>query len=170
MTVAILILLATYLAAIVDTVFAPYVAIYHVAPTMLPLVVIVASVLTAPSPWRIAQMAAVGLVFDLSACGHAGAGVISFALTAYVLGQARGTLRRLEPLEQAMACVPIVAGMLLAVAIGNLVFPEGTSATGIAWTRAGAASVYTAALSLPVWTLAAWLRQSRQVRPATLHR
>ncbi len=163
MTAAVLILQATYLAAVADTALAPLLDIYHVTPTLLPLVVIVTTVVAGPSPWRVPQMAAVGLAFDLSAGGHPGAGVVSFALTAYVLGQARGLLRRLEPLEQALACVPIVAGILLGVALGNFVFQEGASVTGLSLARAGAASVYTAALSLPVWMAAARLRQSRQL-------
>jgi cell shape-determining protein MreD len=167
-TTTVLILLATYLAAVADTALAPVLAIYHVTPTLLPLVVIVTTVLAAPSPWRIAQMAAVGLAFDFNTNGHAGVGLVCFALTATMLLQARGLLRRLDPLEQALACVPIVAAMLTAVSFGNflVLFTQGVGITGIAFARAGAASVYTAALTLPVWTLAAWLRQSRQLRPA----
>ena len=170
MTTAALILLATYLAAVADTALAPVLKIYHVTPTLLPLVLIVACVTSAPSPWRIAQMAVVGLAFDFNSNGHAGVGIVGFALAAFALLQMRSVLRRLDPLEQAMACVPIVAAMLVVVAFGNFAFQENAISAGLTLARAGAASVYTAALSLPVWMVVAWLRQSRQLRPATLHR
>ncbi len=132
--------------------------------------VIVATVVLSPSPWRVVQMALVGLAFDFNSGGHAGVGMASFALVAFAIGQLRGILRRLEPLEQTLASAPLVAAMLLLVALGNLLFGAALDPLGPTLARAVAASVYTAAVSLPMWMLVAWLRESQRLRPATSHR
>jgi rod shape-determining protein MreD len=164
------ILLATYLAAVADAAIAPALTIYHIAPTFLPLVVIFATVAATPSPWRVVQIAAAGLAFDFNVGGHAGVGMASFALMAFAIGQARTVLRHLEPLEQALACAPIVTATLLFVAIGNFAFGEAVPAAGPALVGAIATGVYTAAISLPFWMIIGWRRQSHRLRPAASHR
>jgi rod shape-determining protein MreD len=163
-------LLATYLAAVADAAIAPALTIFHIAPTFLPLVAIFATVAAAPSPWRVVQLAAVGLAFDFNVGGHAGVGMASFALVAFVVEQARTVLRHLEPLEQSLACAPVVIATLLLVAIGNVAFGEAVPAAGPAVAGAIATGVYTAAISLPFWMIVGWRRKSRRLRPAASHR
>lgn len=165
----VVLLLTTYLVAVADTALAPVLAVYQVAPSWLPLVAIVWMVAGAASPWRIAQMALVGLAFDFQADGHAGVGMISFALVAFLVWQARGTLRRLRPVEQAVVCAPLVSGVLLLVAVGDFVFGQTIDAPAMALARVLATGVYTAACSLPVWMVLDWLRDARLLQPAAAH-
>ena len=107
------ILLATYMAAVADTAFAPALAVFHVTPCLLPLVVIVATrrsrrlAVARRCRWPLSDWPLISI-----RGGHAGVGMASFALVAFAVGQLRGALRRLEPTRASAGFAPLVAAML----------------------------------------------------------
>jgi rod shape-determining protein MreD len=164
------ILLATYVTAVADTALAPALAVFQITPCFLPLIAIVATVAAPSSHWRVAQMAFVGLAFDFNTGGRAGIGLMSFALAAHFIMQSRGLVRRLEPLEQALVCAPLVAAVLSFAAIGNAAFGLAGDALGRMFVRIGGSAIYTALLSLPMWMVFDWLRASRRSQSAAQSR
>ena len=80
------ILLATYVAAVAETALGRRSRSFVSRRALLPLVVIVATGhVWSPSPWRVVQMALVGLAFDFNRGGHAGVGMVSFAPVAFAI-------------------------------------------------------------------------------------
>jgi len=162
------ILLAAYLAAVAETALAPLFTLWGVSPSLLILVGILGTMLVTPSAWRVPQMSLVGLVFDLHGGGHVGVGMFSFALLTFVLASVRASLRRLGALEQALFTMPLAAVTLLLIVAGNIMLRHSTESLPQLAVRALAAAAYTAALSLPVWLLLAWRRESRRTLAGSL--
>jgi rod shape-determining protein MreD len=160
------ILVTTYVAAVAETTLAPVLAIHQVTPSFLALVAIIWLVAAAPSPWRIVEVAALGLVFDFNSGSHAGVGMASFSLLAFLVMHVRPTLRRLGPLEQTLACLPLVAALMMIVALANRMFGQAVPPLPLILVRAFGCGAYTAAIGLPAWMILDWRRDSRRARPA----
>jgi len=159
-------LAATYLAAVADTAAAPALEVYDVAPSFLTLAAIVWAVAAAPSAWRVVQLGALGLVFDLNSGGHAGVGMAGFAAVAFVIGIWRTPLRRLGVVEQAVVSAAVATALLLFVGAGNWLFGAAVPPLRFVVLHAIGSGVYTAATSLPAWMILAWLRDARRMGPA----
>ncbi len=159
----------TYLAAVIETALAPVLTIYDVAPSLLAILAIAWVAQNTPSPWRVPQAAAVGLMLDFSAGGHAGIGMAALSLAAIVVLQMRVEFRRLGPIEQAIACAPLVMIVMLLIALGNRLFGQLLPPPAIVLVRCVAAGVYTAALSLPIWMVLAWSREPHGAASRPLH-
>ena len=164
----IVILFCGYLAVVADTVIAPVISWGNVAPSFLMLVCIVGTIVAAPSPWRVPQMSVIGLAFDLQSGGHAGIGMLAFALLTLLIIRMRSSIRRWNATEQALFCSPLVAWALLLIAVGNLLLRHSLEPVALLVLHAIVGGVYTAALSLPAWMLLAWLRESRRGVTGTL--
>jgi rod shape-determining protein MreD len=160
------ILITTYLAAVAETALAPVLTIHQVTPNLLALAAIVWLVSAAPSPWRIVEAAAIGLVFDFNSGSHAGVGMASFSLLAFAILHARPIMRRLGPVEQSLACLPAVAALTLIVSFANRLFGHTVPPLSLVMLQAFGCGVYTAAIGLPVWMILDWRRDARRTRPA----
>lgn len=148
-----------YLAAVADSTLAPALAIYGFTPCFVLVVAIVWSAAALPSPWRIAQLGFMGLMFDLNTGGHAGVGVACFALAGFVFDRWRAPLRRLGIAEQVVMTAFAAAAMLLIAAAGNRLCGEPMPPLRLVTIRAIGSGIYTAAASLPVWMIVAFARE-----------
>lgn len=164
MVILIGILLSTYVAAVAETALAPVLAVYQIAPSLLAIVAVAWVVSAAASPWSVAQVASIGLVFDLNVGGHVGVGLASYALLAFAAQRVRPTMRRLGPIEQAFLCAPLMVALLMLIAVGNALFGHAVAPLPVLLLRASAAGVYSAAMSLPVWMILDWVRDAHRFR------
>ncbi|MBI2826773.1 MAG: rod shape-determining protein MreD [Planctomycetia bacterium] len=162
-----LLLVLTYLAAVIETAGADVIAVYRAAPSLLAITAIGWTVMGSSTPWRIAHAAVVGLVFDLNGGGHAGIGIAAFALTAFVAMRLRPWFRRQEPVAQAVATAPLVAALMIVVVLGNAIVGEPGAPPSVAVPRATVIALYTSAVSLPLWMLLDWVRESGRLRAGT---
>ncbi|HEY1599023.1 MAG TPA: rod shape-determining protein MreD [Pirellulales bacterium] len=156
------ILLLTYVAAIAETAFVPTLAVYHAVPNVLALLGILWAASAGSSQLRIIEGASIGLVFDLNSGSHVGVGVVAFALLAFAVIQARAAIRCLGIVQQSMVCAPLVAGMMLIVAMGNRLFGEAVPPLSVVLWGAATTAVYSAAVSLPIWMMVDWTREVRR--------
>jgi rod shape-determining protein MreD len=154
----------TYLVAVAETALAGWLDIHRATPSLLALWAIVWIASRPATPRGAAQLGvagagSIGLIFDLNSGGHLGVGVVAFAAVAFAIEQLGPRFRRLDPLLRTLATAPLVAALLLLVLLGNLITGENLPPfSGALWNVLTIAA-YTAAISLPVWMCAGWLRQ-----------
>jgi rod shape-determining protein MreD len=160
------ILLLTYVTAIAETAFVPALAVHHAMPSVLALLGILWAASAGSSSLRIVEVASIGLVFDLNTGSHMGVGVAGFALLAFTVIQARAAIRRMGTMQQSMVCVPLVAGVMLIVAVGNRIFGEPVPPLSLVLWGAATTAVYSAAVSLPIWMVVDWVRDVRRAGSA----
>ena len=160
MSAYVLLALAAYLAAALDTALAPAWAIGRATPDLLALVAILW--LLAPGrPRTYWACAAVGLLADLLAPGRLGVGLACFAAAGYVLAGWRPRLIFVRPWTK--AAVVAVAAASIATGGGllrRLLGEIDLSALAILG-RSAAVGIYTAGLALPILMVFDWLPQPR---------
>ncbi len=156
----------TYLVAITETALAQGLDVRQATPSLLALWAIVWVASRRPSAINVVAAGVVGLVFDLNSGGHTGIGVVSFAAAAFAIEQPAPRFRRLDALMRTLATAPFVALVMLVVLAGNLIAGESVPPLAVALVRVSAIAAYTAAISLPVWMCASWLREPASPRRA----
>ena len=149
-------MLATYLAAALQTSLAPVIEVRHVMPDLFALVTIV-WLLRPAAPHGFIAAGLVGLVYDLTSAAPPGIGLGLYSLAGYSICMLRGKLDGNHLLVQ----LPIVVLATTIIALGEA---EATRLFGeltLPWTtlavRAVGVGVYTAAVALPVLMVVGWL-------------
>ncbi|HUY90871.1 MAG TPA: rod shape-determining protein MreD [Pirellulales bacterium] len=156
----VLLALAAYLAAALDTALAPAWAIGRATPDLLALTAVLW--LLAPGrPRPLWPAAALGLLADLLAPGRLGVGLACFAVAGYTIAGLRPRLAYAAPwLKAAVVAIAVAAialgGGLLRRLLGELDV-SGLAILG----RSAAVGVYTAGVALPILMVFDWLPQPR---------
>jgi rod shape-determining protein MreD len=149
-------MLATYLAAALQTSLAPVIEVRHVMPDLFALVAIV-WLLRPAGPRGFIAVGLVGLVYDLTSAAPLGIGLGLYSLTGYSICVLRGKLDVNHLLMQ----LPIVWLATTTIALGEAVAARLFGELTLPWTtlavRAVSVGVYTTAISLPVLMVAGWL-------------
>jgi rod shape-determining protein MreD len=147
MTRGIWIVATIYLAAVVDTVVAPLLAIRGVAPDFLALAAMLTTFVVR-GPAGIVVAAVAGGVADLNSPGRYGVGMAAFGMAAFAIDTARTKALR-RPLAQAAVTFAAVAVISLGTAVVRGLLRE------LAWSPAAyvagavGAGLYTAVAALP---------------------
>jgi rod shape-determining protein MreD len=149
-------MLATYLAAALQTSLAPVIEVRHVMPDLFALVAIVWLLRPAGSRGFIAA-GLVGLVYDLTSAAPLGIGLGLYSLAGYSICVLLGKLDRNHLLVQ----LPIVWLATTIIALGEAVAARLFGELTLPWTtlavRAVSVGVYTTAVALPVLMVVGWL-------------
>jgi rod shape-determining protein MreD len=160
---AILVLIfATYIAAVLQTSLAPVIEVRHVMPDLFALVAVV-WMLRAAGPLGFIALAFVGLAYDLTSTGSLGVGLGLYSLVGYLL---TWLSRKLDRCHLLLA-LPIIWLAASLITLGEAAAARFVGETALAWTtlavRAVSVGVYTAALALPVLMVLGWLPQKKAV-------
>ena len=151
-----LLLLATYLAAVAQISLAPAIEVRHVVPDLFALVAVVWLLRTA-RPRGFVATALVGFVFDLTSTAPLGIGLGLFSLTGYAICWLRGKLDGDHLLVQlAVAWLATTAIALGEAAVARLIGETTLACTTLA-VRAVSVGVYTTAVAVPVLMVAGWM-------------
>ena len=155
----VLLVMAVYVALVLDAALADLVAVDRAAPDLLAIVAL-AWLLSCPASARAVVVAAiVGLASDLAAGGRVGAGVASFALVGYAAIELRSKVDTDHPLMQTALTWPAATTIALVVAVARLASGELATPAWGALARCLFVGGYTAAISLPVWMVLSWIRE-----------
>ena len=159
----ILLILATYLAAVLQTSLAPAFEVRHVMPDLFALTAILWLLLTG-RPRGFVAVALVGLAFDLTSAGPFGIGLGLFAVAGYFVTWLRGKLDAKHLLLQLV----IVWLATTAIALGEACVARLLGETTLAWSslavRAVSVGVYTTGIALPLLMLIGWCREALRGR------
>jgi rod shape-determining protein MreD len=157
-----LLVFATYVAAVLQTSLAPVIEVRHVMPDLFALVAVV-WLLQAAGPRGFIALAFVGLAYDLTSTAPLGVGLGLYSLVGYLLTCLRG---RLDGYHLLVA-LPIVWLAASLIALGEATAARLVGEATLAWTtlavRAVSVGVYTAAIALPVLMVIGWLPQKKDV-------
>lgn len=155
-----LLILGTYLAAVLDTALAPAWAIGPTTPDLLALAAVVWT-LAPGKPRTFLAAAAIGLFADLIAPGRLGAGTASFAIVGFGLIRLRPRTAMLPAWAKAAIVVPAVAAQVLGIGLLRRLLGEIDLGLLALAGRSAAVGVYTAGLALPLLMAIEWLPRSR---------
>ncbi len=151
-----LLTLATYLAAALQTSLAPVIEVRHVMPDLFALVAIV-WLLRPAGPHGFIAAGLVGLVYDLTSVAPPGIGLGLYSLAGYSICVLRGKLDSNHLFVQ----LPIVWLTTTIIALGEAAAARLLGEMTLAWTtlavRAVSVGVYTTAVALPVLMVVGWL-------------
>jgi rod shape-determining protein MreD len=156
-----LILLSVYLAAVLNNVVAPLIAVREVTPDFLALLVVVSAVCARDS-YGITAAGLAGALADINAPGRLGPGMAIFVVSSAVLSATRRFTHR-RPLIQSLATWLAVSATLAAVALARSLFGESTWSLPSFVSGGLAAGLYTALVSLPCYWIFARLDRLRAV-------
>jgi rod shape-determining protein MreD len=149
-------MLATYLAAALQTSLAPAIEVRHVMPDLFALVAIV-WLLRPAGPRGFVAAGLVGFVYDLTSAAPLGIGFGLYSLAGYLICSLHGKLDGNRLLVQ----LPIVWLTTTIIALGEAAAARLFGDTTLAWTtlavRAVGVGVYTTAVALPVLMVLGWL-------------
>ncbi|HEV2973096.1 MAG TPA: rod shape-determining protein MreD [Pirellulales bacterium] len=157
----IFLILATYIAAVLQTTLVPAFEVRHVMPDLLSLVAIVWQLLTG---WRrgFVATAMVGLAFDLTSTGLLGVGLGLFALVGFAVAWLRTKL----DMNHLIVRLAVVWLATTAIAIGEVVICRLLGETTLPWpslaVRAVGVGVYTTGVALPLLMVVGWLGEGRR--------
>lgn len=155
---AILIALVIYAVAVAETVWLDALSIGAVAPDLMALAAIVLAVSLA-TPYALVAAAMVGLAADLLTSGPLGAGMAAYALAAFALSCAGGSIARQNIVGLAVLVWPVVSIEVALVAVWQAVCGEPLPPPVDVIRRAFGVGAYTALVSLPVWMVRSWIRE-----------
>jgi len=147
-----------YLAAVVDTSLAEVFRVGEVAPDFLALAAVL-WLLAIARPGQFLAAGAYGLVQDLIAPGRVGPGAAGFLLVGYLVARVR---LRLAPEHFLWHVAMAWAGatlLALSTAAAAWMLGETRQPWLILSQRAAGVGLYTAALSVPLFMIAGWIRQ-----------
>lgn len=151
---------AAYFAAALDTALAPAWAIGPATPDLLALTAVLWSL--APGRSRAFWPAAlVGLFADLQSPGRLGVGLACFAIAAYALAGFRPRLTAAPPWTKSAAVALAVAAIALAGGVLRRLLGEIDLSAFSLLGRSIAVGAYTAGLALPILMVFDWLPQPR---------
>jgi rod shape-determining protein MreD len=158
-----LLLIAVYCAAVLQTSLAPALEARHVVPDLFVLVAIVWQ-LNMARPRGFVAASLVGLACDLTSGGPLGIGMGLFALAGFLVGW----LREKVDASHLLAQLIIVWLAATAIAAGEVVIRRFLGETALPWTtlavRAASVGVYTTGVALPPLMMIGWLREGRLSR------
>jgi rod shape-determining protein MreD len=156
----VLLAVAAYLAAVLDTALAPAWAVGPATPDLLALAAVVWA-LAPGKPRTFLAAAAIGLFADLIAPGRLGAGTASFAIVGFALVRLRPRVAMLPAWAKAAIVVPAVAAQILGIGLLRRLLGEIDLGLLALAARSAAVGVYTAGLALPLLMAIDWLPRSR---------
>jgi rod shape-determining protein MreD len=157
----VILILATYFAAVLQTALVPAFEVRHVMPDLLALVAIVWQLLTG---WRrgFVAMAMVGLAYDLTSAGRLGVGLGLFALVGFAVAWLRTKL----DVKHVIVRLAVVWLATTSIAIAEIVVCRLLAETTLAWAslvvRAVGVGVYTTGVALPLLMIVGWLGEGRR--------
>lgn len=158
-----LLLLAVYIAAILQAAFDSILRVGNIVPDWFAVVALL-TVLTVRRPRPLTVGLLVGFAADLSAAGPLGISTALLSITTLSVAH----LRRKLHIEHPTLQVPLIASATTLYALGVMLIANfwSTVTHGALATLLEAAGVgtYTAALALPVLMITAWTREPRPLR------
>lgn len=158
-----LLLIAVYCAAVLQTSLAPAIEARHVVPDLFALVGIVWQLSTV-RPRGFVAASLVGLACDLTSGGPLGMGMGLFALVGFLVGW----LREKVDANHLLARLVVVWLATTAIAVGEVAIRRLLGETTLPWTtlavRAASVGVYTTCVALPPLMVMGWFREGRTAR------
>lgn len=154
----ILLIPLTYVGAVADTSLADAFCIGPVAPDFLALAAML-WLLVLAKPGAFLAVGAVGLVSDLIAPGRIGYGLAGFLVAGYLVARLRARLAPEHLLWHAMFTFAAVALVSVLTALGQRLLGEVSLPLAALATRGAGVGLYTAAVSVPLFMIVAWMRE-----------
>ena len=157
-----LLLIAVYLAAVLQTSLAPSIEARHVVPDLFALVAIVWQLSTV-RPRGFVAASLVGLACDLTSGGPLGIGMGLFALISFLVGR----LRAKVDVKYLLVQLVVVWLATTAIAAGEVLIRRLLGETTLPWTtlavRAASVGIYTTGVAFPALMIMGWLREGRTI-------
>jgi rod shape-determining protein MreD len=154
----ILLAIATYLAAVIETSCADLLAIGGIAPDLLALVLVV-RLLVGPARHQLGASFAVGLVADLTTPAQAGIGLASFLAMGWLVARYGARTRPSGVPGGVLTVLLAVSFAALLAALARQLLGETEPSWSALPAKSFAVGAYTAAFALPVLMAICWLRE-----------
>jgi len=160
-------LLLVYAAAVADTTLADRLRLGTVVPDFTAMIAVF-WLLVIAKRGSFLGAGVVGLVQDLLAPGRIGLGMASLLVIGYLAARLRARLACEHPLWLAAITAPAVTAIVLATALGHWALGEASLPVHELAARAVGIGGYTAGLSLPLFMVSGWIRESTLARQRRL--
>lgn len=147
-----------YIAAVADTSLADAFCVGQMAPDFLALAAML-WLLVVAKPGAFLAVGAIGLVSDLIAPGRIGFGLAGFLVAGYLVARLRARLAPEHFLWHAMFTFAAVALVSVVTALGHRLLGEVSLPLTALALRSAGVGLYTAALSVPLFMIVAWIRE-----------